>query len=216
MRLFDRTGAFTFTIVDKKVTLRYPSDAQWADRARKHPTTRQVSGDEMISAAMDTGAFDMQLAKACWVDKFIKADGTEIVSAEIPDAATAKRLINYLDRITVDDDTSTVDGGGVVIHALVVGGKACTYRFKMPTQGSLDTYLGAASVSSARLRKRELKQTTVLEPGGELFDRNIVSVEGYEKGADGVPLNHKAAIAAVLADLADAKLEPELVDDPLD
>lgn len=224
---FDPRTIFVVKVPGSRIEigLEYPKDKEWADRARLHPVTRAIEKDEMSTAPVDTSAFDLALFNRHAVEiNEVGADGkkTPLVGQRPEvEAVFAKRVITALDRAVVLEDECTADGAGFTVVVEVHGGKRTVHNFKTPTAAAVENFFEASQRSTVGIKKRHLKQTTVIEPAGELYDRCIRSVEGYKTEREGglvdldyasVPLNHKAAAAAKLAEMADVALEPEFVD----
>lgn len=224
---FDPRTIFVVKVPGSRIEigLEYPKDKEWADRARLHPITRAIEKDEMSTAPVDTSAYDLALLNRRAVEfNEVDSEGKKTpLTGQKPEveAVFAKRVITALERAIVLEDECTADGAGFTVVVEVHGGKRTVHHFKTPTAAAVENFFETSQRSTVGIKKRHLKQTTVIEPAGDLYDRCVRSVDGYKTERDGllvdldysaVPLNHKAVAAAKLAEMADVALEPEFVD----
>lgn len=138
------------------------------------------------------------------------------------DPIWARRTIELLDTCHIVEEACSISGREVIVTMQVGPGKApdgtpgnvtTVHRMKLPNARQIDAYFQASRTSATKIKgPKQVKQVMHLAPGGELYDACVDHVEGYAGGAAGVPLNHKAAVAAELADLADKQLQPEFED----
>lgn len=195
-----------------KLHLLYPSDKDWADRARLHPVVRSVANDEISTTSIDTSSFDAALIKK------LAREGEQAAGIKPPqgidelpvaiDPAIARRIVDRLDQAGIVEDECGADGGLITVVMDIMGGRRVTFGFAVPSAGAVDKYYTATERSTVGLKKRELRQKLTLEPGGEAFDRHLKTFDGYASQQD-IPLNHKAAAASKLIELAAAGLEVE-------
>ena len=200
--MFDTSKPFSVRRNGETIRVRYPSDRQWTDRARKHPNTRRVMGKSIETEYPTTYEFDAAIYSA------LRIEGPESL-----DGADAARIIDALDRCQIEDVNPA--GAGYEFVARVFGvdreqldGKARTvHTLRMPTQRQVDTFFRDSGRS--RIEGKTVIETFSLDPGGLLYDACVISTIGY---AGAVPLNHKAAIAAHLATRAGEDAEVEELD----
>lgn len=182
--MFDTSKQFQIRIQSggpKTAIVRWPTDQEWAERARRRKTVRRFLGRGKSQAeVLDRASADRML----W-DKIVIEPAHEYDDAEI--AAFIGRL-EYTDVLSVERH-----GEQFVIEMQVTdltrGGEpvfVVTHTLRMPTQAQVQQY---GRSSQGRVDGRR-EQTTIvrLEAGGELYDAVLVAAEGYS-GA--VPLPHK-------------------------
>lgn len=212
-----------------KLHLLYPSDKDWADRARLHPVVRSVANDEISTTSIDTSSFDAALIKKLaregeqervkraaeeraklTAEERAKLPEVKPVAFEDPtiEPAIARRIVDRLDQAGIVEDECRADGGLITVVMDIMGERRVTFGFAVPSASAVDKYYTATERSTVGLKKRELRQKLTLEPGGEAFDRHLKTFDGYASQQD-IPLNHKAAAASKLIELAAAGLEVE-------
>ena len=176
----------------KTCSVRFPTDAEWCERARKTVIIRrQLNAGAVVSETPDDERVDAELFGK------IRADGGQ---PEM-DSAEASYVIGKLESCQVTDCTregitfrvSMKVPGGAVIHAL-----------KMPTKREEMTY-ARASTRPVQMR-HHVELRVYLEPGGDLWDKCLVSTEGYAEGS-AVPIVHKSTAVAEMLRMIGADAE---------
>lgn len=198
--MFDSSKEFLVKIISggvKQCVLRYPSDEQLCDRARRQKTIRHFLGrGKTKSANVNTDTVDVQLFEALRVEK----DGIAYTPAE------ASAFVERLDLARV---TAAAWQGELRRIEMQVPGGRVVHVLRMPTQDQIREHERATTDTVYGNRSAEVR--VALEPSGVLYDKVVEGAEGY---AGAVPINHKvAAITELLTALA-ALLEPEEDDDP--
>ena len=187
--MFNPANHFTASILSggtKKVTLRWPTDQQWAQRARETKIKRRVlgGGRTVREKSPDTEA-DVQLFDAVHVaggeafDEFEKSAAIgKLETAEVVEVARKDDLF----RITLK----------------VVGGTQVSHRLRIPTQRQMFAYQNSAVRVVDHRRTQELQM--FLEPSETLWNAIAEGVEGYAEGKQSVPITHKdTAVMELLA-----------------
>lgn len=201
-RLFNREAEFTakiFSGEEKVATLRFPTDQELCDRARKMKVIRKNLGRGKTQT--DPGnALELQ---AALFDKLrLDKDGPTY------DAADAASFVNKLDRCEI---TEVEREGNQFRVTMKVPNATVVHVLKMPTQQDVMDF-GRNSLSAIDER-RQTEIRLRLEPSGELWKKLFVAVEGYKGNGNGIPITHQdAAVSEVISQMQ--KLEEE--DDPED
>lgn len=184
---FDVKKEFDVPTIDgKRCVVRFPTDEEWCDRARRMKTIRRDLGrDKSRYEAQNAKKVDGELFDKIRVDK----DGTPF------DESEASYVVDRLDRAKVE----TVEREGQRYRvSLKVPGAITTHVLKVPKQALVDEYSEASDKTIFGRNMAEIR--VVLEPAGKLYDAIAEGSEGY---AHGVPVIHKvAAVSAVLRDIA--------------
>lgn len=198
--MFDSTKIFEPKIISggiKSVALKFPSDQQWADRARAQKQVRQFLGrGKSQTVDADTAAADLQLFKSLRVDD----TGTY-------DASEAQAFLDRLERCEVvsaewEGDTRRIE--------MSVPGAKTVHVLRMPMQDQIREHEKSSTKQTFGTRSAEIRVN--LEPSGNLYDKVVVSAEGY---AGAVPIVHKVAAVTNLMN-ALSELLAEDADDPLE
>mgnify|MGYP001574031363 CR=1 FL=1 len=197
--MFDKTKKIELRIMSgghKACVVRFPTDAEWRARARAQRTMREHLGrGKSQYRVLNADDANADLFVQIRVDK----DGPEF------DAAEASAAIARLERWEPGD--SEREGDTYRIRAKVPGAQV-VYVLRMPKQSEMAAFSRASMRVIEGRRSQELR--FFLEPGEELFDKLLVSSEGYAE-AGGVPAIHKdAAVNELLAQIAEDTEE----DDP--
>ncbi len=200
-RLFDTTKTFSVPIIsggEKRCILRFPTDEQWTNRARRQKVVTYDLGRGKARTDFDEATVErqnMELFDAIRVDK----DGPPF------DPAEAAAAILKLERSEVLEAEPEGDGYRVVLKAL---GCVTTHRVKTPLASDLLEF--RRHYSRFTVDRRRTEKVVNCDVAGGLYDRIKISVEGY---AGAVPITHKADVLAevinqvtVMEDIA----EPEV------
>jgi len=191
--MFNPANHFTVSILSggiKKVTLRWPTDSQWAQRARETKVKRRVLGggrtqrEKSTNVEADAPLFDLvHVSNGDAFDEFEKSAAiAKLDTAEVVEVARKDDLF----RITLK----------------VINGILVSHRLRIPTQRQMFTYQNAAVRVVDHRRTQELQM--FLEPSETLWNAIAEGVEGYPDGKSSVPIIHKdAAIMELLAVLAE-------------
>lgn len=194
--MFDSSKTFVVPTIDgKRCVVRFPTDQEWCDRARRQKLIRRDLG-------RGKSQFDPGRAKAIDADLFARirqdADGPEF------DEHDAAYVIDRLDRATVQN---LERAGNEYTVALKVPGAVTVHVLRIPSQKQVDEY-GDASAPPPIHGERTTELRVFLEPAGPLYDAVLARNDGYS-GA--VPIIHKlAAVSAMLRDISSRMEE----DDP--
>ncbi len=179
VKKFNSNGTFRPVIVsseEKFCTVRFPTDKEWCARSKRLQIIRRDLG---------RGRTQRDVTKPERVDKdlfdvIVKTDDNQL------DEYEASKVIQRLGSASV----RAVDriGNSFRITMLVFGGVEVVHELKMPSLKD-STEFGRTSVKETDGR-RHTTFSVVLEPSGELWDKLMVSVEGYADGS-GIPIVHK-------------------------
>jgi hypothetical protein len=187
--VFDVKAAITLKLVsaegERKIRVRFPTDAEWTDRARKR---------KVVIKQLGRGISETQIGHAEEVDAALltaireENDNTEV------DAFEASQLIEQLGKAEVDD-VELVPGGFRVITR--VPGGLTVHVLKMPTaKDSFQYRRSFARVFDLPYNKQEL--TINLQAAADLYARLVQSTEGY--GDAVVPIIHQAIAVKAAVD----------------
>jgi hypothetical protein len=197
-KLFDTSKNFTVPIIsgeEKRCVLRWPTDQEWAQRARSlRIVTQQLGRSKSQTETVNEDRVNAELFAKVRVDK----DGPPF------DEAEASAAIQRLDRTLITE--ATRHGANYEI-ALRAAGCDLLHVLRIPTKAEELRYRKAV-VRVFDLR-RQVEARLNLEASGELYDAVHVSHEGY---AGPVPIVHKeAALREMLNDLQqlDEEGDPE-------
>lgn len=180
-------SSFRVRLSDNRICMvRYPTDAEWADRQRKLKLLRTPLGrDRFISEIPHQVQIDAHLfARICVEppEDFDEYDMAEVVN-----------IIDSCEVIRVEREE-----GHYRVH-LTDAKQEMTHLLRVPRQRQKIEYWRAAGRTIGGKRTEET--TMRLEPSAELYDSIAVSSEGY---AGAVPITHKhAAVRVVLDQLAE-------------
>ncbi len=158
----------------KRCSLAWPTDEQWAARARQQLTIRRSLGrDATKTDVRGSEEADSQLFDAIRIDK----DGPEFDDAE------KSRAIGQLEMARVIEVERSKGNYRI---ALKVPGAVVIHELKVPTQRQVMDF-GRAAVHTTG-RRNSVETRVDLQPSAQLWDKLKVSVEGY---ASEVPIIHK-------------------------
>jgi hypothetical protein len=186
--MFDASKQFVVKILsgeEKQCTVRYPSDAEWCERAAKQRLVRRLLGRSKSQyEALDSEAVDGELFARIRLDE----DGAPF------DEAEAAKVIARLERVSV---ICVERAGNKYRIELVVPGGRTAHLLRIPSQRDVLEYSRASIHVTDGRRQQEIRVS--LEPAGRLYDKLAESTEGY---AGAVPVIHKsAAISELLAEI---------------
>lgn len=178
--LFDSSKPIKVRIISgeaKTCEVSWPTDEQWASRARRQRFVRQNIGrGKTRLVPTSSGKLDTELFEQIRLDK-----------GGVPfDDAEAAMVISRLDRAQVADVIAEPGGYRITLDC----GKAQTaHVLKSPTaaQRLKHDRLSAAQETSGRFTETRI----ALEPSGDLYDALMTASEGY---VGAVPLPHKYAV----------------------
>jgi hypothetical protein len=180
--LFNSKKLFRVPILsggEKAALVRYPSDSEWCERARKIRSVRRFLGrGKSESQNLDSDAINLELFDRIRQDK----DGV------VFDAAEASAVLAKLDRSTVEACEREGDNFRIILK---VPGATTEHLVRMPTRKEMDRHeAGSVKVTGAR-RAQEIRE--FLEPSGDLYDAITKESVGYDGP---VPIVHKVAVVA--------------------
>ena len=214
--MFDSNKRFQVMILsggEKRCLLRYPTDGEWIEAARKRRFVRRQLGRNKSQ----TSAVGFEQAAA---ELFAKVradqDGEAFDEAEAAAAVMKLELVEAVEcaregdgfRVVlrcfigqVEHEGSTVDAYQRVVH-----------RLRIPFQADVLAYRRAA-VPDAIEERGMATQHMLLEPAGTLWDKIGRAEAGYEPDS-AVPITHKdAAVSSLLLQMgalaAGQDLDPE-------
>lgn len=198
--MFDSSKEFLVKIISggvKSCALRFPSDAQICDRARRQKTIRHFLGrGKTKSTDTNTETVDVQIFEALRIEK----DGVTYTPAE------ASAFVERLDRAEV---TAAEWQGDVRRIETKVPGARTVHYLRIPMQDQIREHERATTDSVYGNRSAEIRVS--LEPSGALYDKVLVRAEGY---AGPVPINHKVAAVTDLLNALSSLLDDPEEDDP--
>lgn len=171
----------------KSVKVRFPTDDEWIERARKRKIIIKQLGRGMSETIVPSAEdIDAEL-----LAKIRIGDGPEI------DAFEASRILEQLGEAEVEDVET---GGGAFRVILRVPGGVTAHLLRMPSARDVIQYRRSfARVIDLPYNRQQL--TVNLNAAGELYAKLRQEVEGYE-GA--VPVIHQAAALKAAIEALDA------------
>jgi hypothetical protein len=182
----------------KPCRIRYPKDQEWCQRIHRVRVIRTNVGRDLYESDVPQAkqdAANLELLNLIRLDK----DGP------VFDAAEAADVIDRIDRSRI---VSTEREGQQFIITFEVAKETTVHRMRIPAPRDLRTFEESRMHISSGKRHTEIRSS--LEPAGDLYNKCLVSVEGY---AAEVPITHKFAVVNELADqvaTATDELEIEL------
>lgn len=194
----------------KSVSVRFPSDEEFAGRSRKMKTiiTRQ-SGGSSTTETQGQEAADMDL-----LSKIMKGENGEYIAQPDTPACDEYEAGKVLGKLTeAESQESEWDGENIIVPVKVVGGLVTRHTVRMPTEKEIRKYRkGAFAFIDLRHGKQELKSNLLAI--GAFYDLLKVDVEGYLNVS--VPLVHKIPVVSELMSLLDELDNQEDPHSPLD
>lgn len=194
-RVFDISATLKGSIlsgVKKSFEVRWPSDKEWGDRARKQKFIKRSIGRQK-SEYDDAGSerADLELFESIRLDK------------EGPDwsAFEAKKVISKIERHDIESVDRSESSYRVV---MTVHGIETVHEIRMPTLDQVAEY-GRSAVKMYETGARRNTQTDFrqfIEPAGFLYDELLVDVSGY---AGAVPIIHKATVISEIIERMEAE-----------
>jgi len=186
--MFDASKQFVIKILsggEKQCTVRFPTDAEWGERAAKQRLVRRLLGRSKSQyEAVNSEAADAELFARIRLDE----DGAPF------DEAEAAKVVARLERVSA---VAAERAGNTYRIELAVPGGRAVHVLRIPSQKDVLEYSRTSiHVTDAR-RQQEIRVS--LEPAGRLYDKLVESTEGY---AGAAPIIHKsAAISELLAEI---------------
>jgi hypothetical protein len=167
----------------KTVMVRWPTDAEWCDRNRKHRIiSRQLGRDKSESSGYGLDEANAELLQRIAVEP-IEADPAE-----------ATEIISRLESLRVVE--SSINGDRVAVRLRAMG-EDLNHELKIPTARQKSEYFKASMRLLVVKGGREYRQQ--LEPSGSLYDALVLKAEGY---SGPVPIVHKdAALSAMFGEM---------------
>lgn len=184
--MFDRNKEFIVRILsgeEKRCTVRFPTDAEWAERTRKRRVIRRNigRGQTEVEVPDPTGPDSDLFAKIC-------SNG----DAEHFNEAERAKVIRRLERCEVI--AAEREGDSFRIKIAIPGGIAL-HVLRIPMQADVLRYGNTSVKTIDNRRTQDLKLS--LEPSAELWQKVIIEAEGYASQAD-VPIVHKDVVVLEL------------------
>jgi hypothetical protein len=174
----------------KSCLLKFPTDAQWIERARSQKTVRNFLGrGKSTTTVQPSDDADLKLFRALVVNE----------QAEEISAADASAFIERLDRAEI---TLAEWEGDARRIEMKVPGATVTHVLRIPTQAEIRPHERSSAQAVYGNRSAEIRVN--IQPSAELWDKIKVSVDGY----DGVvPINHKVAAVSNLIEALPSLIE---------
>jgi hypothetical protein len=187
--VFDAAKSFVVPILsgtEKRFKVRFPTDAEWCERARKQRSIRRFLGRGKSEAQdLDSDAIHLELFERIRQDQ----DGAPV---DGPDAAAVLAKLEFARVDSCERD------GDLFRMALKVPGALTEHVVAMPTRRQMDKHESASVKIIGARRAQEIRG--FLEPTGELYDAIVKEALGY---AGAVPIVHKFAVVnEIIAQLA--------------
>jgi len=171
---------------EKRVLVMFPTDAQWCERARKQRVVRHFlgRGKSQTDDDAETDRRNAELLAKIRRD----ADGPVLSPAE------ATLVLGKLERARVCSVEREGDGYRVVLKTSL---GEVSHVVRGPTAEQILAHERQSTKTTEGRRNQEIHG--YLEPSGELYDKIVVSSEGY---SGPVPIVHKVpVITEVLAQI---------------
>lgn len=198
--VFDATASFTINLKREKtaVSVRYPSDDEWAARQRAITTIIQ----RLSGGATQTNITGVEDADEALLAKIRTDEGLALPEG------LASVIIARLNRAEADEPEQTAEGYRI---PLKVAGAETVHEMRQPTEKEKRRYQRSAyAFIDKRHGKQELK--TSLQAICDFYDLLMQRTEGYAAGTP-VPAPHKLAVVGELIAVIEAEDEEE---DPAD
>lgn len=181
---------------EKRVRVRFPSDAEWCERARKQRVIRHFlgRGKSQTDDDTETDRLNHELLAKIRQD----TDGPVLTPAE------ATLVLGKLERARVIEVEREGDGFRIVLKTAL---GQVTHVVGIPTAEQMLVHERQSTKTTEGRRNQEIRG--YLEPSGELYDKIAKSSEGY---AGAVPIIHKVPVITELLaqiDAEDEELIPE-------
>jgi hypothetical protein len=183
--MFDSTAEYVFPARSGKtkidVTMRWPTDEEWAERHRNRKIEIRNLGRGMSETDIDSVAADLKLYQTAKLNGAPELTGPE-----------ASLVIRSMERCEVTE--VVLDGEEATVQLQVAGGSV-THRVQLPTADQTIKMQRAASrLFSAPHNRSQMRM--YLEPTARLYDECKGRSEDYTAA---IPALHKdAAIRAVV------------------
>jgi len=191
--VFDVNAAITLKLLspegERKIRVRFPTDQEWADRARKR---------KVYIKQLGRGISETHVGHAEEVDAALLVAIREPNDSTEVDACEASQLVEQLGKAEVDD-VEPVPGGFRVVTR--VPGGLTVHTLKMPSaKDSFQYRRSFARVFDLPYNKQEL--TINLQAAADLYARLVQSTEGYggAQPVGTVPIIHQAVAVKAAVD----------------
>ncbi|MBN1567933.1 MAG: hypothetical protein JXA73_08795 [Acidobacteria bacterium] len=162
----------------KPITLRFPSDDEWLERASRRKTIIEFTptGDS-ISTVLEPDEEEIELLKNLAIDAL----------PEEIDAHEAGRLIDQLE-FTLHENPGEVIQGDQLHIILRVPGAVTTHKFRMPSSKELNNY-DRKLHDQQPYGKKKISSVRNLPFLRDLYGKMILESSGY---SGGTPIIHQA------------------------
>lgn len=185
--MFDLSQPFKIEIESGGVIscrLNFPTDKQWIDRTRKQKTLIVDLGHGKTR----TDSTNMENYDSDLFEKIrIEGDPFDKYEASLAIAMLSKGEIESCEK----------DSEGFTITMTVFGGVETVHRLKLPKRADLVEYDRGAVQRINDSKSKVASIWVELESSGKLYDKLLVSTEGYAAGT-AVPLIHKTRVISEL------------------
>lgn len=174
----------------KTVTVRFPTDEEWAERQRRRKIIIKQLGRGISETVVPTS----EEADADLLSKLRVGDGPEV------DPFEANRILEQLGQADVDDVIAEAGAFRVLVR---VPGGLTAHVLRMPSAKDVIEYRRAfARILDLPFNKQEL--TVNLNAAGALYGKLCQQSEGY---AGAVPIIHQAVAVKAAIDSLEAGFE---------
>jgi hypothetical protein len=178
---------------DKSCIVRYPTDQEWAERARRLKMVRQNLGRGISRPVpQKSESVDFDLFQKIRQDK----DGCDFTEGE------GSKVVGKLEACQVVDISREAGGYKVTLKA---GKIETVHCLNSPMADDVIQYDRQQLIREDRPRTTEMR--VLIGPAGELYDRLVIKSEGY---SGPVPINHKyAVIFELISEIEREEEDPE-------
>lgn len=201
-RVFNRAAEFVVKILsggEKSCVVRFPTDAEWIERAGKLKTVSRLLGrgksrNETLNSRQLSADLFARIRK--------DTDGAPF------DAVEAAQVIGRLETASIQAVTREGDSFRLRMR---VPGAVVEHLVGMPRLADLDAYTDASTTITNERRAQEIRVN--LEPAARLYDKYVQGTSGYAgEGPGSVPVVHKEVVCMEIVAQLHA-LEEELNED---
>jgi hypothetical protein len=190
--MFDSTAeigiAWRFGTEKSNIVIRWPTDAEWAERFRRRKILIKRLGRGVNESSIESGEADLKLYDQ------IKLNGAPPL--------TVQEASFLIDRLTTCEVLGVeVEGEEATVTMNVLAGRVC-HRMKLPTVDQVMT-LRRQAVRMFDLPYNVQEIRIILEPGARLWD--ACSGQGWDY-TGGIPALHKDTAIRAVIDFMDREI----------
>lgn len=183
---------------DKKLTLRFPTDEEWAEQQRK----TRVIVKHLGRGKKETSTPGSEEVAALLLDQIQPGEKVAV------DSYTAERIITAVGQVNVD---GAVREGNLLAVTLRVPGGITKHTVRIPSAKELKAY-NTAYCHAIDLPYSCQELRINIMAAGELYDAIKQSIEGY--ACDIVPVIHKVAVVRAVTDAVEIVIEDDADPNP--